>query len=328
MGDEQNMRRIFRFDGAGQGRPVTPEDVAARGPDGGWYWVHASRDATGLADWLHRDLGLPRPIIAALVAEETRPRCTAMGAGVLLILRGVNLNPGADPEDMVSLRLWIEKDRVISIRLRRLLAVAALTEEIEAGLLVRSPLDLIALLSDGLVDRMGPVLDGIDDRLDELEDRIIEDQGSDLRGELSHLRRQAIILRRYIAPQREALMQLLTYGSTNGTLVTEEGVRDRIRETADKVTRYTEDLDAARERAAVVHEELGNRLSERMNRNMYVLSLVAGLFLPLGFLTGLLGINVGGVPGVETPWAFTAVVVAMVVAGIVEIWLFKRLKWL
>jgi hypothetical protein len=64
----------------------------------------------------------------------------------------------------------------------------------------------------------------------------------------------------------------------------------RIREVSDRLIRNIEDLDAVRGRAAVTQEELLSRLSEQMNSRMYVLSVVAAIFLPLGFLTGLLGI--------------------------------------
>jgi len=71
-----------------------------------------------------------------------------------------------------------------------------------------------------------------------------------------------------------------------------------------------------------------NRLSEQMNKAMYVLSIVAAIFLPLGLLTGLLGINVGGIPGTESPFAFAIVSLFLVVIAILLIWHFKRLKWL
>ena len=60
----------------------------------------------------------------------------------------------------------------------------------------------------------------------------------------------------------------------------------------------------------------------------YMLTVVAGIFLPLGFLTGLLGINVGGMPGVDDPRAFWEVVFlcAAVLAGLLI--LFRRLRWL
>jgi zinc transporter len=103
--------------------------------------------------------------------------------------------------------------------------------------------------------------------------------------------------------------------------------RARLREVADRITRYVEDLDAARERAAVTQEELASRLSEQMNQIMYVLSIVAALFLPLGFLTGLLGINVGGIPGTESKIAFALVCLLMLVIAGAELWMFRRRKW-
>jgi len=65
-----------------------------------------------------------------------------------------------------------------------------------------------------------------------------------------------------------------------------------------------------------------------MNRNMYVLSIVATIMLPLGFFTGLLGVNVDGIPGQETPWAFAALCAILGVLIVLELWLFKRLRWL
>lgn len=61
---------------------------------------------------------------------------------------------------------------------------------------------------------------------------------------------------------------------------------------------------------------------------MYVLSIVAGIFLPLGLLTGLLGINVGGIPGTESPWAFTIFCIMLGLIAGWQIWLFKRKRWM
>ena len=102
----------------------------------------------------------------------------------------------------------------------------------------------------------------------------------------------------------------------------------RLREVADDITRQVESLDAARERAAVVQDELMNRMSEQINKNMYVLSVIAGVFLPLGFVTGLLGVNVDGIPGDETPWAFAALCGLMLALVLFEVWLFRRFKWI
>jgi hypothetical protein len=99
------------------------------------------------------------------------------------------------------------------------------------------------------------------------------------------IRQKAVLLRRYIAPQREAL----------GTLVSDppdwfhEDLRPHLRETSDKLMRYLEELDATRERAMVVKDDIANQLSEASNKTLYVLAIVSAIFLPLAFLTDLFG---------------------------------------
>ena len=101
----------------------------------------------------------------------------------------------------------------------------------------------------------------------------------------------------------------------------------QLRESSDTITRHVEDLDSARDRASVAYEELSSRLSEQMNSRMYVLSLVAGLFLPLGFLTGLLGVNVGGIPLADDPLGFLEVVIFMIILIVIQVIVFRRKKW-
>ena len=77
----------------------------------------------------------------------------------------------------------------------------------------------------------------------------------------------------------------------------------------------------------MTQEELLARSQERLNRNTYILSIVAAVFLPLGFLTGLLGINVGGIPGTDSPSAFLIVCGALLLVGAVELLFFYWKRW-
>lgn len=144
-----------------------------------------------------------------------------------------------------------------------------------------------------------------------------------MRSQLSVLRRTAISLRRYLSPQREALSRLLT----ERLPWLDEGARIELREVSDRLTRYVEDLDEARDRTAVTQEELANRLAEQMNSKMYLLSIIAAIFLPLGFLTGLLGINVGGIPGAESKMGFVLFVLILVAVVVAQVAYFKKKKW-
>jgi zinc transporter len=100
-----------------------------------------------------------------------------------------------------------------------------------------------------------------------------------------------------------------------------------LREVNDRLIRHIEDIDEVRERAAMAQEELLSQMSEQMNQRTYVFTIIATLFLPLGFFTGLMGINVGGMPGVEGDLGFWIVVAMSVgIAGILAIY-FKKKRW-
>ena len=104
----------------------------------------------------------------------------------------------------------------------------------------------------------------------------------------------------------------------------EEHHRAQLGVIADRTALQVEDLEALRERAAVIQDEIMNQLSARLNRTMYLLSVIAAIFLPLGFLTGLLGVNLGGIPGSVWPWAFLVACIVFAVITAIEVWLFRR----
>ena len=319
---DQSLICAYRFDGAGGAHELDAVGVRAFRSGTDWLWLHLDR--TKAEAWLRSDSGLDPLAVEALLEVETRPRSVAFATGMLVILRGVNLNPGADPEDMISIRLWVEPRRIISLRARRLMAVQDLRERMDRGDVPATPGALLVAITGSMIDRMAPVLDTLNDEVDALEENVLDSPSYELRSKLGHLRRQAIGMRRFLAPQREVLSRLQL---ESGSLLSDLD-RNRLRETTERLTRYLEELDAARERAAVTQEELSGRMSDQMNRIMYVLSIVTGIFLPLGLLTGLLGINVGGMPGVENDHAFAVVCVVLVVLFAVAVWAFRRLKLL
>ena len=324
MNEQPDLICAYVLDGHGGGRRIDWDGVHGHRAEDGWLWTHLQREAPGSRAWLAQATGHDEILVEALLSGESRPRCEAYGDGLLVSLRGVNLNPGAEPEDMIALVLWVEPGRVISVRRRPVVAINAIRQSIESG---RGPTgvgDFLATVSEGLVERMGPVIDQLEEQAADLEEAVLAGNTTALRHRLVELRSTAIALRRYIAPQREAMSRLLTQ-QVEWLTPTD---RRWLREVADRITRYVEDLDAARERAQIVQDELAARISEQINRNMYVLSIVAAVFLPLGLVTGYLGINVGGIPGTDWRGAFAAVGLLLVVIATLEIWLFRRFRWI
>lgn len=314
----------FVLDRKGAGKPVDETQVEAWRPEKGLLWIHLDVNNQAARAWLRRREDVDDVIMDALLAGETRPRSVPTEQGQLLVLRGVNLNPGSDPDDMVSVRVWLESDRVLTSRRRRLLSIDAIREEISGGNGPTTSGEFVVRLLGHLADRIGKVVGDIEDAIEEAEDEAADPDVMQVRSKLAMIRRQTASIRRYLAPQRDALDRLYRQP---GTLFTSDEMNG-IREEADRITRYLEDLDLARERAMVLQEELLGRLAQEQNSRMYLLSVVAAVFLPLTFVTGLLGMNVSGLPGTEAPNAFFNSLILMGLLGVALVAFFKWKKWI
>ena len=314
----------YEFDGTGSAKVLDQNDILTSFNSNKPVWVHLDANHPDTRKMLEKEFPEMQPLVLqALLEDETRPRITEIDDGILIILRGANLNDNSQPEDMVSIRIWVDKRGIISLRKRKLRAIVDIEDSIKAGLGPKSTSEFICLLIDRLFKRMEPVLASLDERTDNIEENIIENPKTQHREEIIDIRRKAIIFRRYMSPQRDAITNLRI---ANLSWMDELAIK-RLSESINHVTRFIEDLDVIRERAQIVKDELSNILADRLNRNMYLLSVIAAIFLPLGFLTGLLGVNIGGIPGVNNSYAFGFFCGILFVIVLIQIYIFKKNKW-
>ena len=305
----------------GEAVPLSPDQISASGNPNGYRWLHFNLADEGFRPWALA--ALPRIAANALLQSETRPRCDRTGQGLILNLRGVNLNPGAHPDDMVSLRMWIADGLIISARVRKIFAVDALREKMVEG---KGPLtinDFLAELVYALTKRIETVSLELVEDTDSLEELSLE-SGSKIAGDLASLRQSVIKLRRFVRPQSDALADL----AEGDEWPMDPAHRDQIQETANRSKRALEELDSTADRLKAIQDHLDVIHATALGRNSYILSVVAAIFLPLGFLTGLFGINVGGMPWVEANFGFALVSVGSFLIGLILFLIFRHLKWL
>ncbi len=287
-------------------------------------WLHLDRTVESIPVWLRMVLQLDDSMVDLLISNETRPRAFRDGQTLVAILRGVNFNPGAKPEDMIAMQVWAQNQRVITLRRRRLQTPRDVVGLLNAGTGPKSAGDLVTELIEQLVAKMNRAIVDMNDRIDHLEEEVDADDIEAALDEVGKIRRNCLALKRYMSPQHEALM---TINRDAPDWLSEMNKRD-VRETIARLHRYLDDLDVSKESALVIQDDLNNRAANQSNRTMYMLSIVAAIFLPLGFITGLLGINVGGMPGVESGSGFWITVIALFVILAVQLYVFRKLKWL
>ena len=308
--------------GDGAVRTVTSEEAALyAGP--GFIWVHIDA-GTDEELGLLRGNDIPDVAANALVATETRPRCDRIEEGAIVNLRGPAAEELDDSDRLVSIRMWVRRGKVNSVTRRPLAATAAVAAQMEAGR-IRDPGDLVAAFARAISKQLDPEVAQLGDTLDDYESELDDSRALyRLRTAITRIRSDAIAYRRFVAPNRDALV---TLAELDFLWLAEED-RLHIREAADRFARMTEELEAVRERAALLHEQLTDLRGEQMDSRSLVISIVAFIFLPLTFITGLLGMNVEGIPYANEPWAFWGVVALCILIGVLVLAWFMWRHWL
>lgn len=206
-----------------------------------------------------------------------------------------------------------------------MLATDALIADLLAGKGPKTSSELLLELARHLTSRVDDLIAELSEQLDVEEDGLDGDERyRPDHGLVLQVRRRAASLRRFLAPQRDLYAQLVR--NRQPWFVEDDG--DYWNELNNRLTRYLEELELIRERVGLVLEAESRRLGERMNRIMYRFTVITGMFLPLTFLTGLLGINVGGIPGSESPIGFFIACGLMVLLALGQLLLFRRWRWL
>ena len=140
-------------------------------------WLHWDRSHPQTRTWLLRDSGLSEFACDLLLEENTRPRLLPLvDEQLLLFLRGVNLNPGAEPEDMVSVRIFAEAQRVISLRLRPLRASDEILQLLSEGRGPKSASELLLLMGELLTEKVQGLVSDLSELVDLEEEKVESDE--------------------------------------------------------------------------------------------------------------------------------------------------------
>ncbi len=290
--------------------------MAAQGSRG-FVWIHLQAEQRGETALAELPAELPAAVARALVAMETRPRCEPFETGVLVNLRAPRLDnrSSGDGDILASMRLWASKGLLLSVAFRPV----SITAPVEARFLggeLHDPGDVIIALATTAAMQLDTTIAALGDEVDEIECTIDRSTPFSQRRRVTRIRTDAISYRRFVVPQRTALERMAALPLD----WLDSGERDALREAADRFARMGEELESVRERSAVLHEELTDLRSEKIDARSLQIAIVAMIFLPLTFITGLIGMNVAGIPFKDDPHAFwwitgLCVAIALAIGG-------------
>jgi zinc transporter len=304
-----------------EGKAERLDIKAAMDATGQLIWIHLTSNNELAQSWLSETAGLPDYVVDVLTTTESRPRCDALGEGAFLNLRGRSNEEMTTSDPLASVRIYALAGRVFSVTRRTLTAVDDVVKAVEGGT-IADPGDLIAEFASAITEELDPEVGELGDQLDDCEADLDADKVFELRRKVTKVRSTAIGYRRFVQPQRAALEKLAALPCD----WLHDDDRLHLNSAADRAARMAEELEAIRERSALMHEALTDLRAEQIDSRSLLISIVALIFLPLTFLTGLYGMNVEGLPFAKEPWAFDVIggVCIAITVGIIGYFSVKR----
>jgi zinc transporter len=285
----------------------------------GWIVLNG-RDAQDQA-WIERESQFDDAIKVIVSEAPTHNERVHHGDTIVLTLVRTE---GATGDALVGLRIVIEASRVVTVCYGTDAIVDEAVARQAGGGLPASISRVLALLVTSLVKPLEPEITRLADRIDALEDEAMKESDDRMDDAVVLLARQALDLRRYLAPMHDEL----SYLALNADELPGVAEPKYLRRAAESLARLVSALDSSHRRVLLVLDQLSKRDGSRLERSIHKLTLVATVFLPLTFITGLLGVNVPGIPGAHNPFAFWVLCAVLIGVAAGAILLIRRRKWM
>jgi zinc transporter len=250
--------------------------------------------------WLSNQSGLDEQIISRLLEPAPANYWRRLGQGVHLHVKASVPGSGTSTIAPVDLGFWLEPGRIITVRQGPVHALERAAEACATGAGPGSSWELIVfVLSEGL-SLVEQTLSDLAATIDQLEDEALSAGGDPPTRRVAELQKRLIYARRLRAP----LLNIVSFISAQPDSILDRGLRDQFEEIANVLAQHHELLSLTIDRAGALQVQIRYQIADSMNAATYRFTWVATVFLPLSFLTGLLGINVAGIPGDHDPVAF------------------------
>ncbi len=290
---------------------------ACAGTSEEYLWLHFNLSNTAAEKWLKSNFTLSEQFFEALHEGSQSTRIEYADHSLIGVVNDVLFDFAFNASDTAT--LWMSADRhlLITARSKPLRSIDKLRDHVRAGVLFRSPVDLMVNLLRDQADVLMQIVREAAIKVDKEEDQLLTDRPKIKRGDLGALRRVLVRLCRLLAPEPAALFRLL---SRPPEWISPHDIQD-LRQSTEEFSAVLSDITALVERIKLLQEEVAAKVNEQTNRSIYILTIVTVLALPVNIIAGLMGMNVGGIPLAQHPHGFWMIV------GIIIIFLIFAAAW-
>jgi magnesium transporter len=267
-----------------------------------------------------------------LALEDTehfgqRAKLDDYGDYVFLVFYGASRHGPDDPEPLREVHLFISGRYLVTIHREPLPPLDHQRQQLD-GRCLHSEQFLLYRVLDSLVDSFFPVLSGMDDEIDDLEAAVLSCPTEEQLQRLFSLKRQLVAIRKVITPQRDLFASSVEQIAALPGLDLDE--RDYFRDIYDHLIRISDLIDSYRDLVSGATDLYLSTVSNRQNDVMKQLTVIATIFLPLGFITGFFGMNFSFLVThlIRSEWTFWVIGVgSMLLTCLGLLVFFRRKQW-
>lgn len=316
----------FRFGPDGRGLSVGAGEaidwLAGTADAAGFVWLHFNLAHVATGKWLRVNVALSGLFHEALRDGSRSTRVELDDEMLVAVVNDVHYDFAFDPNDISTLWLAVGPRLMVIARLQPLRSIDRLRGAVNRGAMLRYTVELVIHLVHDQGDVLANIVRATTARIDDTADHLLSGRLEKRRADLGSLRRLLVRLQRLLAPEPAALFRLL---QKPPGWIGEENLQD-LRQSTEEFNVALRDMAALQERIKLLQEDVAGRVAEENNRSLFVLTIVAVLALPINILTGLFGMNVGGVPLAQNEHGFWIVVTIVATFAGVAGWLAFRGK--
>ncbi|HEY7372139.1 MAG TPA: CorA family divalent cation transporter [Polyangia bacterium] len=283
------------------------------------HWLHLNLVDTRARRWIE-GAGLPDEAREVLLEPAPLVHGQPLPDAVLIVLQDIHHDFKGDPESVGPMVIYLEEQRVITGRRHALMSLDRMRRKLLAGMQVATASELFEEMLQTLAESFGHLVGKLGDEIDDAEDKILAGELHDQGARLGRMRRTLARFRRHVRANRAALATVVSHPPR----WCDADDRVRLQQALERVDAIAQDIELCQERTRLLQEEIAGRLGEATNRNLFFLSIVTATLLPVTLITGIFGMNVGGLPFLNDPGGFAWVTGIMIGAVVAVLLLLRR----
>lgn len=295
-------------------------DVGDPQPERMLRWLHFGLANHGTRQWIEQQADLPEGVRELLLSSETHQHALIDGGVIGCVLHDFERDFDITSTNRLGpLRVALTRDRIITVRLHPMRCADAVRRKLTGGTPIDGPADALDLLVGVIAENAAAISHTLSVQVQTAEDALLDGREPPTTREMIAVRRRLAQLHRMVDGMRRVVQRL----EQDAELP--EAIEPAVEKLAQRLQAIDGDILAAQGQLRLLRDEIEALEAQRTNQNLYILSIVTALLLPATLVTGIFGMNTGGLPFADGPnGTLHATLMAGAAAGATYLWL----RWL